>query len=285
MSDPIRLTIRGRGDDTDAPTVEDLLAQVADWFAIFKGVEQAIAPDGASEIEWRVTNASKNSPLAFEVTPYPRTHGMDIERRVREVKEYTSAGLAQLRARAERPSYFTPPVLENAQRLFARVTNGLDLTEVDFGDDIPPVTITPPDARTASANVTQVRRPAEKPYREVGSVDATLQSVERDGYGRAIIHAKLRLNGDTVKCVLSDEAQGGVEGHTIADVWKNQRIRVVGTIHYRAVGHITQILCDQVQFLRPRSDLPSADDIINTNFTGGLSSEEYLERLRSGQLS
>ena len=132
----------------------------------------------------------------------------------------------------------------------------------------------------------RVREPdTAAPYREVGSVDATLQSVERDGYGRAIIHAKLRLNGDTVKCVLSDEAQGGVEGHTIADVWKNQRIRVVGTIHYRAGGHITQILCDQVQFLRPRSDLPSADDIINTNFTGGLSSEEYLERLRSGQLS
>src|SRR5215472_14243848 len=99
MSSPIRLTIRGRDAETDAPTVEDLLAQVGDWFSILRSVEQAIAEDGSSEIEWRVTGASKSSPLAFEFTPFPRQYGMNIETRTREVKEQISAGLRMLRAK------------------------------------------------------------------------------------------------------------------------------------------------------------------------------------------
>jgi hypothetical protein len=87
MSDPIRLTIRGHGAETDAPTVEDLLAQIADWIGILRGVEEAIAEDGSAEIEWRVTGAGKSSPLAFELTPFPRRHGVNVEGRIEEVKE------------------------------------------------------------------------------------------------------------------------------------------------------------------------------------------------------
>jgi hypothetical protein len=112
MSDPIRFTIRAKNAETDAPTVEDLLAQIGDWNSILRGVEQALAEDGASEIEWRVTGASKNSPLAFELTAFPRWHGMNIERRTKQVKEGIFAGLSTLRSRPERPSYFTEPVLE-----------------------------------------------------------------------------------------------------------------------------------------------------------------------------
>jgi hypothetical protein len=71
MSDPIRFTIRAQNAETDAPTVDDLLAQIGDWNSILRGVEEAIAEDGASEIEWRVTGASKNSPLSLELTAFP----------------------------------------------------------------------------------------------------------------------------------------------------------------------------------------------------------------------
>jgi hypothetical protein len=43
MSDPIRLTIRAQNAETDAPTVEDLLAQISDWNSILRGVKEAIA--------------------------------------------------------------------------------------------------------------------------------------------------------------------------------------------------------------------------------------------------
>jgi hypothetical protein len=150
MSDPIRFTIRAQNAETDAPTVEDLLAQIGDWNSIVRGVEEAIAEDGVSEIEWRVTGASKNSPLAFDLTAFPRRHGMNIERRTRRVKEAISTGLSALRSKPERPSYFTEPVLEKAEKLFERVTNGLSLTKIEFGDDLPTIEITPPEAKLAA---------------------------------------------------------------------------------------------------------------------------------------
>jgi hypothetical protein len=285
MSKPVRLTVRGRSADTDAPTVEDLLAQVRDWFDILQGVEKAIAEDGASEIEWRVTSACKASPLAFELTPFARQHGMNVERRARATKEHASAGIRTLRDRAERPSYFTESVLESAERLFERVTNGLDLTAVDFGDEFPSIEITPADAKVAASNVLAVRKPKDKPYQEIGSIEGTLQSAELDGYRRALLHVKLRINGETVKCIVPEVGQADVERHSIGEVWKSQRVRVLGTIYHRSLGHISQIVADAVQFLQAPGELPSASDIVNENFTGGLKSEDYLEKLRNGELS
>jgi hypothetical protein len=232
-----------------------------------------------------VTGASKNSPLAFELTAFPRRHGMNIERRTKQVKEQISTGLSALRSKPERPSYFTEPVLEKAERLFERVTNGLSLTKIEFGDDLPTIEITPSEAKLAARNITAVRRPKEKPYREIGALEGTLQRVERDGYGRPLLYVKLRVSGETIKCIARESAQSEVEHHEIADIWENKRVRVFGTIYYKALGQIMQIELDAVQFLRPREELPRASEIVDENFTGGLKSEEYLERLRNGNLS
>jgi hypothetical protein len=285
MIDPIRLTIRGQGTETDAPTVEDLVAQIEDWSAILQRVEEAIAEDGAREIEWRVTGASESSLLKFELTPFPRRYGMNIEQRAREVKQQVATGLSQLQSKAERPNYFTEPVLERTEKLFKRVTNGLSLTRIEFGDNLPEIEITPTNARPAAANITSLRKPKEKPYREIGSVEGTLQRVERDGYGRPLLYVKLRLDGETVKCVARDSARSQVERHEIADIWRNRRVRLFGTIFYRALGQITQLEADAVQFMRPKEELPRPGDIIDENFTDGLKSEEYLARLRSGDLA
>ena len=42
---------------------------------------------------------------------------------------------------------------------------------------------------------------------------------------------------------------------------------------------------ETVRFFKPRQYLPQIDDIIDENFTGGLTSEAYLERLRIGTLA
>lgn len=282
---PIRVGIRGRSEDADAPTVEDLLDQVGDYFAILRDVEKALADDGTSEIEWRVTNARKRNPLELEVTPFPRRHGVDIGNRERLVVEHANSGLAQLILRPERPAYFTDFALEKAERLFRRVTNGLGLMMIDSGEEtISPLEILPTQARSAAANVEKLRRPKDKPYREIGSLEGFLQRVERDGYGRSLLFVRLRLTGETVKCVARDAAQTAVGHHEIGEVWKNQRIRVFGIIHYKGLGRISHIESDSVQFLRGREELPGPDDIVDEKFTSGLRSEDYLERLRSGDL-
>lgn len=286
MISPIHFSISGHNAETDAPTVDDLVNQVGDYISIMRAVEEALADDGTSEIEWRVTNAKKNTPLELELTPFPRRHGTNIDQRVHKVKEYTAGGLALLAANAERPSFFNDAVLEKVERLFQRVTNGLDLTKVDYGPEIQrTVEITPSIARVAVSHISAVRVPQEKPYRELGSVEGFLKGVDRDGFGHAIVYVKLRLNGEIVKCLASETVESEVEKHQIGDVWKNRRVRVSGTIYYKSLGRISKIDADVVQFLRRRDELPSSSDIINKDFTSGLASTEYLEKLRNGELS
>jgi len=41
----------------------------------------------------------------------------------------------------------------------------------------------------------------------------------------------------------------------------------------------------EFRFFRDRIDIPQIDSILDKDFTEGLASEEYLERLRNGHLS
>lgn len=71
MSNKVTLSVAGRGSDTDAPTVEDFLGQVRDYFDVLAQVEATLAEDGESAIEWRIVGASKNSPLSIEAEAFP----------------------------------------------------------------------------------------------------------------------------------------------------------------------------------------------------------------------
>jgi hypothetical protein len=285
MTRNIRFTIKGSGAETDAPTVADLLDQVRDYFDIMNSVEQSVAADGTNAIDWRVVDAHRQSPLAFELEPFPRAYGVSIEQRVEKVVQQTANGLALLRTKAERPPYFTEKALQTAERMFERVMNGLSLTEIDHGPGLPSLLVTPKIARTAAANTTAVLRPASRPYKEIGSVEGYFKSVERDGFGRQLLYLRSRLTGDDIKCVAFEGAARQLESCQIRDVWRNRRLLVSGTIHYRALGRITQVDAVSVRFLRDRHELPGTEDIYDDDFTGGLKSEDYLDRLRDGNLS
>jgi hypothetical protein len=281
----VKIRIRGHGAETDAPSAEDLIEQFRDYLDMLKGVETALAEDGQNAIDWRVVNAGKSSPLQIELGAYPRQYAVNIDRRTQAVVQRTAEGLTTLRDRAERPPFFTDAVLTRARRIFERVTNGLDLSEVDFGPEIPTFVVTPLMAQLSANNVRAVMTPGDKPYREIGSIEGVTEGVERDGHGRRILYVKHRLTGDTIKCFLFGNALEDIQDHRIAEVYRSRRLRVFGTIHYRSLGRITQVDVTEAEFGRPRAELPSVDDILDQNFTGGLRSEDYLEALRDGRLS
>src|SRR5690606_4344477 len=137
----IKIQIVGRSPETDAPSVDDLLDQLRDYFDILKGVEQAVADDGSSEIDWRVIDAGKNSPLALEAAAFPRHVEWSVARRAALVVTHTARGLHPLQISNERPPYFDDKVLQKAEDFFARVTNGLAETAVDYGPELPKLTL------------------------------------------------------------------------------------------------------------------------------------------------
>jgi hypothetical protein len=284
MGKTITIRISGGGPETDAPSIVDLLDQLRDYFDLLLLVEQTMAEDGQNAIVWRVTSAAKINPLTFTIQPFPRQFAVNVDERAGLVVDRAISGLQLLEGRAERPIFFSEKALLKAESLFERVTNGLERTEIVV-DDAPRVTITPAAARSAARNTRSILEPAGKPYKEIGSVEGYCQSVGKDGHGRRILYITPRLTGDEVKCVVSGEAARELEHFEVGDVWRGRRVSVFGTLHYKAAGYIWQIEASHITFLRKAGDLPDIADILDPNFTGGLRSEDYLERLRDGNLS
>ncbi len=284
MSTRITLRIRARGE-VDSPTVEDLLDQLRDYFDILKGVEEALAEDGTSAINWRIVNATTNTPIQFTAEASAKTFAVDITRRAELTTRYTANGLQLLKVRGERPPYFNDKVMLRAGRFFERVTNGLDETKIAYAGNFPDLDITPSVARTAAANVRAALTPPDQPYKEIGSVEGTPRTIGRDGFGRLVMWLGERLTGEEVKCILTGEAEAEMGEHQIKEVWQRRRLRVFGTLHYKGRGKLSQVDGAQIKFFRDRPDLPDVEDILDENFTGGLPSEEYLKRLRDGELS
>lgn len=246
--------------------------------------------DGApSVIEWRITNATKSSPIGLEATAFPRQHGVNIDVRAREVRHHTARGLAALRGGAQRPDYFSQKVMNNAKRLSERVTNGLALTEIEFGGGEPDFVLTPSVARTVAKNAEAVLRPpgmaVPRPYREQGEIEGYHGGVERDGNGRQVLWVRSRMTGEKIKCYLTKPASADFRHHEVGEILDGRRIRVGGVIRYKTPHIIDFVDVNYVSAMPGRAELPSLRDIIDRDFTGGVATEEYLEALRDGRHS
>ena len=215
----VKLKIVGHGAETDAPTVDDLIDQLRDYFDILTGVEEALAEDGRVAVQWRIVNASKNSPLAFEAAPFAHQYGVNVDRRAAKVVRAAAVGLRQLQTRERRPEYFSEKVLTKADSFFRRVTNGIGQTTIEYEglddkDVILEFNLTPTSAYAASVYVEKLLRPEPKTFDEIGSIEGIAHAPDLDGWGNRTIQIRLRLTGDDLTCRLFGQALKAVRIQT-----------------------------------------------------------------------
>lgn len=278
---PIKVTIRSSDAGTDAPTVHDLLGQVEDFVRILEGVEESIASDGKREIVWRITDASKNSPLTIEITPFAYNPAMNITNRVMEVESAAIDGLSALERGVARPMHFTDTVLNRARKLHSRVQNGLAETTFSVDSSIAsnPVVLNRRVADAVQKSAQVIEDADAIPYRELGSIEGFIASVELDGLHRAVLTLRARVNGAVVKAFARERAYQQLEKIKLGDVWTGARVRVFGLIHFRRLGVVDHVDATNVEIL-DIENLPSIDDILDPTLTGGLIAEEFLGHLR-----
>ncbi len=284
MAKPIRITVKGTDvEGEDAPTVEDLLAQIQDFVGVLKGVEEAMADDGKKEIVWRVTNVTRNSPLSFELTPFPKNHAMNIDRRAEQVVASTAQGFQSLASGTGRPAYFSDALVDKVEKVYERVTNGLAKTAVDFSNysDAPPIEISKQTVATAVSAIHVFRTPQPIAHKELGSIEGTITRVELDGHQRPVLWLRSRLDGQTVKCIAVGSALDRIGHYEIAEVLKGIRITVYGVVNYKDLEDISSVEVDGVHVFADDSELPNFSDIVSPGFTKGIEASEYLRTLRS----
>ena len=285
MAQPIKISVKGtdaEGEGIDAPTVEDLLSQVQDFVSILRGVEKAVAEDGKEHLVWRVTDATRNSPITFEVTPFPRTHGMNIDVRAATVVDAAAKGLAQITKRADRPLYFTDDVVSKAEQLNIRVSNGLSETKIDCSNygTACQVDVTPDVAVKTISHIAEFKTPAPIKHRELGSIEGFITRVELDRFNRPVVWIRSRLDNQSIKCISGEHGLDRIGHFEVAEVLSGLRVRVIGLIHYKDVEHVERIEVESVQVYEPDHKLPDSDSIVSPNFTSGVESSAYLETVR-----
>lgn len=281
MAKPVRVTIEGPTDPrAEAPTVDDLIGQIRDFVELLEGVDEAVEGEGRGLV-WRVTDASKNSPLSFELTPTGGGPAAVVAARVDRVERIAADGLMALRSGNPRPPYFTDKIIAKARKMHARTLNGLSSTHIAFEPDIEaePIVIDRPSARELDRTMARAIAVQSIPYRELGSVEGFVAKPELDGFGRAILRFRSRLDGSEIKAYADGQAFHQLEEMRVGDVWHGVRVRVYGTIDYRTLGQVDCIHATSIEVM-DRIELPGIDDIVDPSFTGGLTTEEFLRELR-----
>jgi hypothetical protein len=174
-----------------------------------------VAEDGKRAIDWRIVNASRNSPLSFEFEAFPHEFAVNIDRRAECVVSATAVGMDALQTQSERPPYFNDKVLAKTECFFKRLTNGIDRVVVDYGGDLPKLSLTPQIVGAATKNIETIVAPDSMPYVESGSVEVFVLWVGIDGWGKQLLTVRSRLAGDEFNCVVSDEAAKEIETRQI----------------------------------------------------------------------
>jgi len=283
LASPIKITIQGKtARGVDAPTVGDLLSQVKDIVDVLHDVEEAVADGKDREIEWRITDVTKNSPLTFEVTPFSKRYAMNVDNRAQDVVAATSKGINSLTQGEGHPLYFSDPTIQKVEKVVDRIANGLAETIIDLSAyrDAPEVKVTRASAPAALNNLRQFISPEPIRYRELGSVEGFITKVERDGHQRPIVWLRHRIDDQTVKCVLNDKGLDRIGHYEVAEVLKGLRVQVFGLISYKGLEKIKSIETHDVHVFGEDNDLPDMEDIMAPGFTDGVEAVEYLMRLR-----
>lgn len=285
MVTTVELSIAGR-DEADAPRLSDLIEQIQDFFAMLNSVAETMTGEATEQFDWKVIGLSKNSParILVEAVPMPGfDNGPAIAARARDL---TTGGLRQLIATGERPPYWNDNVIEAADRFLRRITRGLTETRISAVEsDLPEIAIGTVAAIEALKHVSIVQEADPvHPYRELGSFEGHIQSVGTDGWQRPFIVIRSRVTTQDIKCFLAGNALKALEDEPVANVvWRHRRVTATGILKYRSPARLSQAEVTALDFHDNETPLPQLNDIIDRDFTHGLSSNEYLERVRNGE--
>jgi len=87
---------------------------------------------------------------------------------------------------------------------------------------------------------------------EYGSVEAVVVGTITH-YGRPALQVRLRLTGDLVKCVVSQDAVEKIGlPHSWYETWSNQRVLIMGEIHYNEEGKIARIEAKKISVIEDK---------------------------------
>jgi hypothetical protein len=265
------ITVLPSSEHPDYLTIHDAMLQIADAFALLKG-------EAGEDFDWRLVSATTNSPLTTvgefaPVSPVPSALFASAQLAVEESYQALADVLA-----GEEPSGDVDLVI--LKRLLARNLNGVGLTKIEF-DDRPPLNITP-GAATSGLEVFRPHELPPAPKRVRGTLEGDL--IDAGSYRRQpALKLRERARGRILWCRIPENQKAKfAEATSLNDVWKNARVRLRGWVEYSKRGEISGMSAESIEHVESRA--VQVSELHDPDFTEGLDSVAYLDRLRDGEI-
>jgi hypothetical protein len=258
------LTIK-LGDKDTFVSVSTLTNALRNALDMLESIEADLSPSD-SHLKWVVVKASMRSPLTLTIGP--QANGRPTAQMGKRVVTTAVRGLKEIELSATLPDHFKEETLAAAQQLISTAEkDGARLTLSSGHRD--QVTPTPQALRHIEEIVATARI-----YLDYGTIEGRLETVSVRGRQHFFVFET--LTEQRVECLPQrDEFEKSLS-------LLGKRVAVSGRIRYR--NHKpTTIHVENLKVLRESSELPQPRDIGPIDITGGLSSEEYIRRMRDAQ--
>ena len=266
--------------------VDDAMQQILDFLRVADDAKAHLGWAGF-DFEWRLEKASTNSPFTLTAVAEPIAEDVEPEAiigHVQEVERATVAAFRDVSRGMPAPSWLSEDGAASLAQIHRRTLSGISATKFAFNPDVGEIEVANEHASTALSVLDREMpsAPTRFPPRVVhGEIAGRMVSVSRWRNYPAIQIANPSYG--LIWCVLTEslmEKFGGEQ--TLSDVWKGRSVSVPGRIVYGQNGKPTRIDASDV---RPK-DVPEVDieDVLDPDFTGGLSPTEYLALLHEGKL-
>jgi hypothetical protein len=234
---------------------------------MLRDLDAGISGEAKGSLDWVVSGLGTGS-LVVELESRTRVDDRNVGP---EVTTSFVNGLSQLEDEGRTPEYLSDAGMVRAQRLVKLVGKG-GISGLSVADPLREREI----AITAKAaahvdDLLLARRHA------IGSVEGKLEMVSVHGRPRFIVYSS--LTHKAVTCQFDRERLLGAVKDALG-----KRVNVAGKVYSNGRGEPLRVLVERIRVLKDASELPTIAEIrgIDPDFTGGLSTEDYVRSLRSG---
>ena len=281
MNENIKITITPPSGAFDSLIINDAMKQISDFFDLLEAIAQSI--ENKKTIAWHLKNITINSPLTIEAQPFASDPAINMEHHLIAVKERFQDGMSALTENKELPDWIKNNDT-HLKKILNRNLNGIGRTDIDLGNGLETIVINNELADNIIKNLEKRKSSQEKKFSHkcFGSIEGSIASVNKH-YGKPCFYLFSRQENHEIRCMVSDNIAEEIgHGHSINEVWANSRVIVEGMVHYDSNGKANEIQVVNISTITNK-DI-SLDDIYDPDFTHGLSTKDYQERLREGTL-
>ena len=250
-----QITIRVEST-TEFVAFDDFVTVAESTVTLLSKIARQIADEGQADIEWRITDASLNSPLSMTISGEVADEDASL---VGKAIEATTNGLRHLEeGSAGAPAYFGLPELDAAKRLVSPQANGV--ARITLVPTTGPI-LSPTQRISAQATAL-----LPKPHYELGSIEGHLDSISV--HKQRVFSIWDSISGDRVECRFPDEL------FIQAREALRCRVSVSGKIFFNRTGAPVSISVTEIRKLRDKSELPQFSDLEKMNLRSRPEPEE-----------